>query len=54
MPFRTKPRGMWANFQTECGCGGVLTVTGGRIDPHTCEEPKPITLADLRAALDNR
>ena len=36
--FRTKPRGVWANFQTECGCGGVLTITGGRIEWHDCRE----------------
>jgi len=53
MNFRTKPRGMWANFQTECGCGGVLTVTGGRIDPHTCERTSG-TLEEVLAALDNR
>lgn len=54
MAFRTKPRGMWANFDTSCWkCGGDITVTNGRVDRHDCE-PQPITLADLRAALDNR
>lgn len=39
MNFRTKPRGMWANFTTECAkCAGELTVTNGRVDPHTCRE----------------
>lgn len=52
--MRTKPRGMWANFETTCTCGGVLTITNGRVDPHDCREPRPVTLADLRAALNNR
>lgn len=48
----TKPRGIHATFTTTCTCGAELTVTNGRIDPHECE--RPITLAQLRAALDNR
>lgn len=52
--FKTKPTGPHANFTTDCvRCGGELTVTNGRVDRHTCE-PQPITLADLRAALDNQ
>jgi len=54
MNFRTKPKGIHATFETDCfKCSGVLTVTSGRIDPHDCQ-PRPISLADLRAALDNR
>jgi len=51
--FRTKPRGIHATFETTCGCGGVLTVTNGRIDPHTCERITG-TLEEVLAALDNR
>lgn len=51
--MKTKPRGIHASFQTECWkCAAEITVSNGRPDPHTCE--RPITLADLRAALDNR
>ena len=53
MRFTTKPQGMWATFETTCHrCKGVLNVSNGRPEPHTCEQP--ITLAQLRAALDNR
>lgn len=52
MAFTTKPKGIHANFRTDCTCGAELTVTGGRIDRHECE--RPITLAQLKAALDNR
>jgi hypothetical protein len=52
--FKTKPRGDQASFVTDCHCGGELTISNGRIDPHQCREKRPITLADLRAALDNR
>jgi len=55
--FRTKPKGIHATFRTDCGCGGELTVTNGRVDPHQCRiEPaeRPVTLAQIRAALDNR
>lgn len=63
----TKPRDIWANFETTCAaCGGELTVSNGRIDPHTCDFrarnleaiqeqiDNPITLADIRAALDRK
>ena len=51
--FRTKPRGEQLSFLAECfRCRGELTVTNGRVDTHTCERARPITLADLRAALD--
>jgi hypothetical protein len=63
----TKTQGPWANFGSDCyRCGGELTVSNGRPDPHTCDFrarnleavreqlDKPITLADIRAALDNR
>lgn len=51
--MKTRPRGIHANFATECAyCNGELTITNGRIDPHECAQP--VTLADLRAALDNR
>jgi len=55
--FRTKPKGIHANFRTDCGCGAEITVTNGRIDPHQCRiEPaeRPVSLAQIRAALDNR
>ena len=53
--MKTKPKGIHANFRTDCGCGGEITVTNGRIDPHQCriELPeRPVTLAQIRAALD--
>ena len=49
--MKTKPRGIHANFRTDCPCGAELTVRNGRIDPHQCRE-KPVTLAQIRAALD--
>lgn len=49
--MKTKPRGIHATFETTCGCGGVLTVTNGRVDPHVCERLTG-TLTDLYAALD--
>ncbi len=49
--MKTKPRGIHATFTTECQCGAELTVTNGRIDRHDCH---PITLAQLRAALDSK
>jgi hypothetical protein len=53
--FRTKPRDEQLSFLTECWrCTGELTVTHGRPEKHDCREPQPVTLADLRAALDNR
>ena len=55
MMFRTKPRGDQLSFVTDCWkCAGELTITNGRPERHDCREPKPITLADLDAALDNR
>jgi len=52
--MKTKPRGIHANFVTECAsCRGDLTVTNGRIDPHECRD-KPVTLDQIRAALENR
>jgi len=54
MPFRTKPRGEQLSFLTECDrCRGELSITNGRVDRHDCE-PRPISLAQLRAALDKR
>lgn len=53
--FKTKPQGVWANFRTDCHrCKGEVTVSHGRVDPHDCQPDRPVTLADLRAALDNR
>jgi hypothetical protein len=52
--MKTKPRGIWATFRTECAsCRGELTVTNSRPDPHECRD-KPVTLADIRAALGRR
>jgi hypothetical protein len=49
--FKTKPRDEQASFLAECfKCRGELTITNGRVEQHHCE--RPITLADLRAALD--
>jgi len=50
--MKTKPKGIHANFRTDCHCGAELTVTNGRIDQHQCRESRPISLAQLRAALD--
>jgi len=53
--FRTKPRGEQLSFLTECvRCRGELSISNGREDRHDCEPNRPISLADLRAALDNR
>ena len=53
--MKTKARGIHANFAVDCPrCDGEFTVTNGRIDHHDCREPQPKTLADIRAALDNR
>jgi hypothetical protein len=67
MNFKTKPRGEQASFRTDCvACGGELTVSNGRIDPHTCDFrarnleaireqiDNPLTFADLDAAFNNR
>lgn len=58
--MKTKPRGIWATFRTECvDCGGVILVTNGRPEEHTHdfrarnleavreEIDKPLTLADI-------
>lgn len=51
----TKPRGDQVSFFTECWkCRGELTISNGRPETHTCEPRHPISLADIRAALDNR
>jgi hypothetical protein len=53
--FKTKPRGDQASFVTSCfKCGGELTINHGRVDPHQCREQRPVTLAQIQAALDNR
>jgi len=55
MNFRTRPRGDQLSFETDCWkCAGELTITNGRPERHDCREPQPITLAQIRAALDNR
>ena len=37
--MRTKPRGMWATFETVCyRCDGLLTVSNGHVSPHDCRE----------------
>jgi hypothetical protein len=55
MAFKTRARGMWANFQTECHhCGGELTVTNGKPDLHYHQRDEPKTLADIRFALDSK
>ena len=51
--MKTRPRGIWANFTTTCPCGAEITITNGHPDPHQCRE-QPVTLADLRAALERR
>jgi len=52
--MKTKPRGIHANFTTECAsCRGDLTVSNGRVEYHECRD-KPVSLADIRAALSNR
>lgn len=50
--MKTKPRGIWANFRTDCHCGSEITISNARIDPHDCRVPRPVTLADIRAALE--
>lgn len=53
--MRTKPRGIHASFRFDCpACQQEATVTNGRVDPHDCQPDRPLTLAQLRAALDNR
>jgi hypothetical protein len=51
--FKTKPRDEQLSFLAECfRCRGELTISHGRVEAHQCREKRPITLADLRAALD--
>lgn len=54
--MKTRPQGIHATFETECiHCRGVLTVSNGSPDPHDCRQPeRPVSLADIRAALENR
>ena len=53
--FRTKPTGPHATFRFDCPrCRQEATVTGGKVDRHDCTDRQPKTLADIRAALDNR
>jgi len=50
--FTTKAQGIHANFAFTCvTCGQECTVTNTRPDPHACTERRPLTLADIRAAL---
>lgn len=37
MKFTTKPTGIHATFYVPCDCGGEITVTNGRLDPHRCQ-----------------
>lgn len=54
MAFRTRPRGDQLSFLTECfKCRAEISISNGRVDRHDCE-PKPTTLAQIRAALDKR
>jgi hypothetical protein len=53
--MKTRPKGIHATFATDCHeCGSERTISNGRVDPHNCEQPRPVTLADIRAALDAR
>ncbi len=53
--MKTKPKGIHANFSFNCPtCGEECTVSNTRPDPHQCRIEAPITLAQLRAALDRR
>jgi len=55
MAFKTKPRGDQLSFETDCWkCAGELTITNGRPERHDCREPKPITLAQIQAALGRK
>ena len=43
--MKTKPRGIHANFTTECAtCRGELTVSNGRIEHHECRTTAPMTV----------
>ena len=51
----TKPKGIHATFAVDCPhCREEFTVSNGRVDNHDCRPPQPKTLAEIRAALDNR
>lgn len=58
--MKTKPRGMWANFETSCyRCDGELTVSNGKPDPHDCRErlrmwPQTTINADHQDVQDGR
>ena len=53
--MNTKPKGDQASFLATCHlCNGELTISNGRVDYHDCRPPQPKTLAEIRAALDNR
>ena len=48
----TKPRGEQLSFLTDCiRCRGELTISNGRVNPHDCREPQPVTLEQIRFAL---
>lgn len=51
--FKTKPREDQLSFLADCyRCAGELTITNGKPDRHDCREPRPVALADIRAALE--
>lgn len=51
----TKPRGEQLSFTTSCHrCRGELTISNGRVSPHDCRDNKPVTLDQIRAALETR
>lgn len=53
--MKTKPKGIHATFAVDCpACEGELTITNGRPDLHECRIEHPITLADIRAALEGK
>jgi len=53
--MKTKPKGIHATFAFTCvTCGQECTVANSRPDPHECRIEAPLSLAQLRAALDNR
>jgi len=50
--MNTKPKGDQASFLATCHlCNGELTISNGRVDYHEC---RPVTLEQIRAALENR
>lgn len=51
----TKPRDEQLSFLTECvRCRGELTISNGRVNPHDCRDNEPVTLSQIRAALDRK